>query len=678
MKSIFHIGLWVYFMVGNSLLLFSGNDWEEKITILKNQEYTKPDEVLQKLAIIEKKLSPKDKKYYYLKTEIQQIFGNVYWFKGEYEKSIQSYRISHKYSVLAKNKSMQSKSLADIGYIYFDVGKNDSAVYYFIEAKKIADKLDDEMLQNTIKMYLADYYFENRKFDLALSDYKDLLIFFKKKNMSYDYAATLSNVANCYINLEKQDSAIGYLNRAIKHFDKLQMYSEKSENLMNLTVLMQQNGEGAEKTIPLLKQAQQYFLSIKSDSKYLASLLIEASLYKNYTKSREALAAYDQALVLAKKFKNLKNERDIYANRFDIYKRMNDYKMALENVENLNRVTKEIENTETLKMMEEVKAKFKTEKKEEQIKLLNKKRALQRQVIQKQKTVQFILIGGAVLLSALLLFVFKSFVNKRRDNRIISSQKHEIEEKHKEITDSITYAKRIQSAILPPLRLVSEYLTDSFILYKPKDIVAGDFYWFEALDDSICFAAADCTGHGVPGALVSIVCHNALNRSVKEFGLRKPGEILDKTREIILEEFEKSDNDVKDGMDISLCVFDKNKKTLWWSGAHNPLWILRNHEILEYKADKQPIGKYAEPKPFTSHEINLLENDRLYIFTDGFQDQFGGERGKKFKASQMKELLLRISDVPMEEQELKMDRVFEDWRGDLEQVDDVCIIGVCI
>jgi serine phosphatase RsbU (regulator of sigma subunit) len=277
---------------------------------------------------------------------------------------------------------------------------------------------------------------------------------------------------------------------------------------------------------------------------------------------------------------------------------------------------------------------------------------------------------------AIAIVIFKSLQNNRKKNKIITFQKELVEEKNREITDSITYAKRIQSAILPTPKLVKSYFKDSFILYKPKDIVAGDFYWFEVIDGMIFFAVADCTGHGVPGAMVSVVCHNALNRSVKEFSLKKPSDILDKTREIVISEFEKSDEDVKDGMDISLCAIGLDDRMLHWSGAHNPLWILRNKEIIEYKADKQPIGKFAYAKAFTNHEIELFESDEIFIFTDGFQDQFGGEKGKKFKASQMKELLISHAEQSIFEKEKILHAAFESWKKNVEQVDDVCIIGV--
>lgn len=318
----------------------------------------------------------------------------------------------------------------------------------------------------------------------------------------------------------------------------------------------------------------------------------------------------------------------------------------------------------------------------EKDKLLKIKEVKQKELeIRAQKKTMIVLVGVSLLILLLLVVVIKGFYNKKRDNKLIVQQKEivessrkDLEEKHKEITDSIHYAKRIQAAILPPNKIVKQHLKDSFILYKPKDIVAGDFYWLEVKDKKVLFAAADCTGHGVPGAMVSVVCNNGLNRSVREHGITDPGKILDKTRQIVIQEFEKSDDEVKDGMDISLCVLDGQK--LYWAGANNPLWIIRNGNLIEVKPDKQPIGKYAEEKPFTTHEIELQQGDSIYVFTDGYQDQFGGNKSKKFKAAKLKELLLGIQHENMDIQLNSISQTFDRWRGDLEQVDDVCVIGV--
>ncbi|MFN3916577.1 MAG: two-component regulator propeller domain-containing protein [Flavobacteriales bacterium] len=282
------------------------------------------------------------------------------------------------------------------------------------------------------------------------------------------------------------------------------------------------------------------------------------------------------------------------------------------------------------------------------------------------------------------------------EKKEVERQKHLLEEKNQEITDSINYAKRIQEAILPSRYSLAENLNNGFVLFKPKDIVSGDFYWLEKVGDVTFFAAADCTGHGVPGAMVSVVCSNALSKALLEENIAEPGKLLDRARELVVERFAKSNEDVKDGMDISLCALQGN--TLSWAGANNPLWIIADENrtdpsgfknltglsaangktLYEIKSNKQPIGKVDNPQPFTTHTIELKQGDTLYIFTDGYQDQFGGDKGKKFKASKLKELLLSIQHKTMEEQKGFLDQAFEDWRGNLEQIDDVCIIGVRI
>jgi ligand-binding sensor domain-containing protein/serine phosphatase RsbU (regulator of sigma subunit) len=251
----------------------------------------------------------------------------------------------------------------------------------------------------------------------------------------------------------------------------------------------------------------------------------------------------------------------------------------------------------------------------------------------------------------------------------------EVEEQKKEIIDSINYAKRLQQAILPPLKLIAEHLPESFVLYRPKDIVAGDFYWLHTAGDVVYIAVADCTGHGVPGAMVSIVCSNALNRTVNEFGLRDTGKILDKVTELVVATFEKSGEEIKDGMDISLLSFDKSAKRASWSGANNPLWIFKGTELTEIKADKQPIGKSENRKPFTTHQIELTGEETIYLITDGYADQFG-KQNKKLMKKKFKEILASIQSKTMKEQHTFLDHHHTNWMGSLEQTDDVTIIGI--
>jgi serine phosphatase RsbU (regulator of sigma subunit) len=262
-------------------------------------------------------------------------------------------------------------------------------------------------------------------------------------------------------------------------------------------------------------------------------------------------------------------------------------------------------------------------------------------------------------------------------NNLLEHQKAEITQKSNDILDSIHYAKRIQNTILPADSRLRELFDEHFVFYRPKDIVSGDFYWAREVQDKVIFSAVDCTGHGVPGALVSIVGNNGLLRAVNEFKLTEPKDILDKLREIVVSAFRaEGTSDVKDGMDIALCSIDYKTGELKFAGANNECVIIRNGEIIELKPDKQPIGQFIDAKPFTQKTFQLEPNDCIYLYTDGYVDQFGGERLKKYKSKPFKAMLSRIGEMNMTEQYVKVQNEFDTWKAYTEQVDDVCVVAV--
>ncbi len=268
---------------------------------------------------------------------------------------------------------------------------------------------------------------------------------------------------------------------------------------------------------------------------------------------------------------------------------------------------------------------------------------------------------------------------KERTAEVVK-QKEEIEEKNQHITSSIEYASRIQKALLPPEELISKYLPDHFILYKPRDIVSGDFYWLKQIDDYTVYAAADCTGHGVPGAFMSMLGISFLNEIVTKKHKNKPSDILNELREKVKASLRQTgkDNESKDGMDIAVCVIDNKNMTLEYAGAYNPAYIIREGELHEIKATRNPIGIYLRETSFENHIFQLEKGDVIYIFSDGYVDQFGGATNSKFKASNFKSLLLDIFDKPLKEQAEILDKTILEWRGDAEQTDDIVIFGVRI
>jgi serine phosphatase RsbU (regulator of sigma subunit) len=298
-----------------------------------------------------------------------------------------------------------------------------------------------------------------------------------------------------------------------------------------------------------------------------------------------------------------------------------------------------------------------------------RKLAEKARIINYQRT---IIIGGIIVTLIILgLIIFLVRLNQKKKAALSES-----ETKTKEILASINYAERIQRASLPSNALLEKCLNDGFIFFQPKDIVSGDFYWLEEKEGVTYFAVADCTGHGVPGAMLSVLCSNSLSRAINEMGITEPAKILDETVTLLEGFFAKSDNNVQDGMDIALCRLEKNGKELQYAGANRPLYFFQNGVFNEIKADRQPIGSYAYRKKFTNHVLKLEQGDCIYLFSDGIVDQFGGERSKKFSSRRLKELLGSIHNKSMEEQKTILQQEFESWQGDNESIDDVCLLGV--
>ncbi len=261
---------------------------------------------------------------------------------------------------------------------------------------------------------------------------------------------------------------------------------------------------------------------------------------------------------------------------------------------------------------------------------------------------------------------------------VVVRQKAEIEQKNRDIFDNLLYAKRIQDAILPEIHFIQETLQEFFIIYLPKDIVSGDFYSFSQKDKKVILAAADCTGHGVTGAFMSMIGSSVLNQIINERGITKPSEILNNLNTGISEALKQRENDVTDGMDIALCTLDLENRQLQFAGANRPLWIFRNGEFIEIKPDKLAIGGFRilSDSKFTNHELQLQNGDSIYFFTDGFADQFGGPLGKKLLSKQFREILSSMQNIPMQEQEAKLTDIFTKWKGNVTQVDDVLVIGI--
>lgn len=589
-----------------------------------------------------------------LATSLNNI-GSIYKKQGDIPNALEYYHRSLKINTDINATTGIGQALNNIGNIYQEQGDPNLALEYFIRGKSLYKMLGDERSVATILNNIGFTYFKNKNIPKALDFYNQSISIREKLSDNRGLATCYNNIASAHENQLNHKKAMEYYLKSNKIYKQLGYKLGLSTSSVNIgrILYIQENISEAKKYI-----IEGYDLAKKAGSprNILGSAKLLSQIYEDEGKGLEALKMYKLHVTMKDSLENETNQKAIIQQHAK-YKYQN--KKAIDDAEHDNLIA----------------------------------------IKQKEKEKQTIIsIASAVGLGLVILFLL--FVFNRL--KIARKQKLVIEIQNKEILDSITYAKRIQEAILPSSESFKETFPESFIYYKPKDIVAGDFYWLEtpssassnegeasfpitkAMDELIFFAVADCTGHGVPGAMISVVCNNALNAAVREHKLTDPGEILDKTRVIVVEQFNKpqttSISNIRDGMDIALCFLNRKTNTIQFSGAFNPLWIIRNDsdELEELKSTRQSIGKIDKPLPFKTSETQLKKGDQIYLFSDGFADQFGGTKVKKLMNRRFKELLISIRIESMETQKSALESYFETWKGDLEQIDDVCVMGIRI
>lgn len=597
---------------------------------------------------------------------------------------------------------------------------NERALLFSERAIQHATVLKDQLLMARANETKASIFGSNGNYKVAVELYIQSLQIYKAQGMHKEVASISNNIANAYLGINDYQKAEEYYKKSYEAGIVTGDTNAIAVPLIGLAILYENNGftkkaldatleaavlfEGINRQDAMVVcyvNAATYFHSLGEkenafewlrkgkkvneilNNKYFAGsiLLNESQWLSEDGKYHEALALGEEALDLQKSVNSLADVMTAHETLADIYSALGNYQNAYFSLQSYVKIKDSLNEVNKAEIMEEMNTKYETSEKEQEIALLNNERDLQLIQNKKNQTILYIVVFCSIFILLLAIYAFWAFVQKKKSNTLLQDQKTIIEIKNREILDSIQYAKRIQNAIIPSPELIAENLEKSFVIYQPKDIVAGDFYWMEAEGDTVLIAVADCTGHGVPGAMVSVVCHNALNRSVKEFGLKSPSQILDKTRELVVETFSKNDQEVKDGMDITLCSWNKATNEIQYAGANNPLYLIRAKEpskIEIVQPDKQPIGKFETITNFTNHKLSLNPGDNFYLFSDGLMDQFGGANGKKYKYSKFRELLLKIGKQPMSDQGKVIFNEFDSWKGDLEQLDDVCVIGVRI
>ncbi|OFY86493.1 MAG: hypothetical protein A3F72_15010 [Bacteroidetes bacterium RIFCSPLOWO2_12_FULL_35_15] len=660
--------------------------------------------------------------------------------KGDNRQAVIHYQTSLKISEKIGDKKGVASSYNNIGAIYYAQGNYPEALKFYFAALKIREAINDKIGIAASYNNIGVFYADQNNVSEALKNHYASLKIEKEINDKYGIAASYNNIGIIYKQQGNYQEALNnyFASLKIKKLigDKTGMAASYN-NIGNIYTILGNYSDALKNQIASLKIEEEI-----GDKEGIAlSYSNIGDLYSKQKRYKEAEEYLIKSKKLALEIGHKECLRFVYNTLADLDSAKGDFKRAYKNYKQSIFYRDSLNNEETRGKTLQSQMTYDFEKKEaiataEHKKELENQEALAEEKSRKQKIVLLFVLVSLVLVVLFAGFIFRSLRVTRKQKHIIELQKNRVEQqkqeveyqKHlveahqKEIIDSITYAKRLQQAILPSDEEIIKYLPDSFLLYQPKDIVAGDFYWmhvvpFEDLKTSnpalqaevnekkennavpqiIFIAAADSTGHGVPGAMVSVVCSNALNRAVNEFNLFDTGKILDKTRELVLETFAKSGEEIKDGMDISLLSLKFEAESskliaLQWSGANNPLWYTqqirslnentfesaKQEEVIfhEIKPDKQSIGQTENPQSFTSHNIELKAGTTFYLMTDGYADQFGGSKGKKFMHKQLEQLLKENNYHNLLNQKEILSENFENWKGNLEQVDDVTIIGI--
>ncbi len=608
------------------------------------------------------------------KSESYGWLGYLYSEKGEVELSLKYNEQCLEFCRDLRDKEAIATALNNLASTYNNIGRIEEALQNHYEVLRIRESMKDSAEMARALNSIGLIYKNQGFIDKAIDYYQQSLAIRRRTAPKVDIATSLNNLGVIYYNAEDYEKAYDYHVQALDLRRSANYPSGIANSLNNLALSLEGLGRFEEAEKAFIESFQ-----IRTDLKEKAGLCDVNIDYGRFLfhrgRYREAKPYAEEGFKIANELGYLRLIRNSSRVLSDIYEQEGQGQKALEMFKIHVAMNDSILNLENQRIAVVNEANYAYEKKRQEDIADEQKREVVRKEADKRKNLW--LISGAILLVLIIAFLFV-LMNRlkvtRAQKEVIREQKRVVDVKNEEIMASINYAERIQNAILPDVELFENYFPESFILYKPKDIVAGDFYWLEKVGGKIVFAVADCTGHGVPGAMVSVVCHHALSRSVNEFKLTSPGKILDKTRDLVVEEFSKNVNELSDGMDISLCVLDG--RTLHYAGAFNPLWLVRGNNLIETKGDKRPIGKFMDNTSFTEHQIEIESGDRIYLFSDGFADQFGGPKGKKYMSKNFKKWLLDNNRAKIKDQGVDLAKEFDRWRGQIEQIDDVCVMGV--
>ncbi len=604
-----------------------------------------------------------------------------------------------------KHQTGVAITYGDIALTYKADENYEKIIEYYLNALKVHEKIDNKrgisfclgeigILYHTMGNYskAVEYHSLGFQNDSLVGD-------------SAQIANSLNDLGNAYDKSNQLVKALDCHERALKIRTDIQDEGGIGLSLANIAIINKQT-EDFSKALEYYNKALEIF-NKQNDSINIAKAFDNISeIYLKQKNYSQALNYAKQSLSLARQLNSMNLLKNPYKTLSEIYYQSDDYENAYNYFEFYVNTKDTLFNENANRNIARMQTIYETDKKQKEIELLNKDKEIAIGENKRQKSIIYFVIGGLLLVIVFSVFMFNRWRITQKQKRELSIKNRKIEiayeiieEKTKEITDSITYAKRIQTAVLPADKYADSILGEHFIIFRPHSVVSGDFYWATKIKDWTVVTVADCTGHGVPGAFMSMLGVSFLNEIVRKKEVTNTAEILNHLRTSIIEALQQTGEQgtQKDGMDMSIVAIHKNRKRILWAGANNPLWIIRQDvqfhdfedkaDMIEFiKGDNMPVAVHVCMDDFTNHEIELQKGDQLYMFSDGFPDQFGGSKGKKFKSKQFKRLIAEISILSMHEQQLALVKALDDWMdyndplidNRFEQVDDITVIGIKI
>ena len=630
--------------------------------------------------------------------------GSYYSARTDYQNAIEYYERTLKIHEELGNERGLGIVMNNLGNQHLQLGNFDEAFNYYQQASEIFREIDFDRGTAATLTGMAIIYESLGQFNSVLDVYQEVLDIRRKQGDKYELANTLSNIAVTYSlmlndSLESrygsnyQDSIyIKGLQPGIEFGQKSIEYNLQALNLRreighsrgvaitlaNLGTVYQSLGN-FDKANEFFTEWMELPEEVQDDDTKV-SVNIGLGRYALYEEDfSKAIIYFNNAYRLANEINKKTYIREAARNLSDLYEKTNNFERALEYFKRFHNVNNSLIQENTRNQIHEMQVKYETEAQEIENEILRKNQLINETKLKNSRRALIASIIILLVFAGLVIQLIRQNNLRRKANEELAKKNQLIIEQTQEIKDSIQYASRIQNALLPPENYMHKLLPEQFLIYRPRDIVSGDYYWMKEKGDKVVTIVADCTGHGVPGAFMSMLGIAFLNEIFSKHEKLSTDLVLNELRSQVMTSLHQTgkEGESQDGMDVSLFILDRKKMELEYSGANNSLVIFRNGEMIELKADKMPIGIHTSTdKSFSRKEIKLEKNDMLYAFSDGYPDQFGGPKGKKFMIRKFKALLGKIHNLPVDEQKDSLERTLDDWMADTSQIDDILVMGV--